>query len=328
MTEARLCVVGAGNLATRRIYPYIAPAGARILAVCDLDLEAARTKTRLYGGEAFSDMEVMLDRCRPDGVIICTGPAGHAALAPKAMRRGVPVYTEKPPALNAADALELVRISRETGVPCITGFKKRYATANRRAREWISIFPESDRLSISADYASGLYSNQSEVSSLLLDFAIHLIDLIPHLFGPVARVFAFQKEGHAFAVSLLFQNGGVGALNFTDGRSFQVPTEEIEITLRGGNFMTIHNSSSWRITENGKPSEWREPPTFTSAGDSGGDTGHFTEIAAFVKAVMTNDFAGLPSKIEDSYQSMVLYDSILKSALIGQVVDVHDALLQ
>ena len=44
-------------------------------------------------------------------------------------------------------------------------------------------------------------------------------------------------------------------MNLNDGRSFGVPTEEVEISIRGGNFMTIHNSSCWRITEGGKPKE-------------------------------------------------------------------------
>src|SRR5581483_9535467 len=105
------------------------------------------------------------------------------------------------------------------------------------------------------------------------------------LFGEARQVFAFAKERHAYAVSLRFANGAVGSLNLTDGRSFGVPTEEVEITVRGGNFMTIHNSSCWRITQGEKPCEWREPPTFISAGDSGYETGHLAEIEEFVAAI-------------------------------------------
>ena len=84
-------------------------------------------------------------------------------------------------------------------------------------------------------------------------------------------MFAFTKDYHAYAVSLRFANGAVGTLNTNDGRSFAIPTEEVEISARDGCFMTVHNSSSWRITERNQPSEWREPPTFTSLGDSGRD---------------------------------------------------------
>jgi len=98
-------------------------------------------------------------------------------------------------------------------------------------------------------------------------------------------VFAFAKGFDAYAVSLQFSGGAVGSLNLNCGRSFGVPTEEVEITVRGGNFMTIHNSSCWRITEDHQPVEWREPPTFVSSGDSGNDTGHLAEIVDFLAAI-------------------------------------------
>jgi predicted dehydrogenase len=263
----------------------------------------------------------MLAAEKPDGVIICIGPQQHGELAPLVLREGYPVYTEKPPAVDAASALAVARVSRETGLLCTTAFKKRYSRAYQRAREWIVSFPAADLLSLSIDYASDAYSNSDERHSFLLDFAIHIIDLTGYLFGDVRQVFAFTREQHAYAVSLQFANGAVGSLNLTDGRSFNVPTEEVEITLRGGNFMTVHNSSSWRITQNRQPCEWREPPTFTSAGDSGHDTGHLAEIEAFATAL--REGGTMPSNISESYKSMVLYEAIRDSAATGEVVQVQ-----
>ena len=145
-----------------------------------------------------------------------------------------------------------------------------YNSAYGRAKEWINSFPPESLFSISVDYASAQYPNDgSESGTFLLDFAIHLIDLVGFLFGDASKVFAFSKGPDAYSVSIQFANGAVGSMNLNDGRSFDIPTEEVEISIKGGNFMTIHNSSVWRITENGKASEWREPPTFVSGGDSG-----------------------------------------------------------
>ena len=203
---------------------------------------------------------------------------------------------------------------------CTTAFKKRYSTAYARAHEWIRRFPPTDLYSISIDYASSQYANDSPRSLFLLDFAIHAIDLITYLFGDVSRVFCFAKGQDAYAVSLLFRNGAVGSMNLNDGRSFGIPTEEVEISVRGGNFMTIHNSSSWRITEDMRPTEWREPPTFTSAGDSGNDTGHLAELVDFFQAV--REGRSTRSCIYESYKSMVLYEAIRTSAETGEPVDV------
>lgn len=47
----------------------------------------------------------------------------------------------------------------------------------------------------------------TESNSFLLDFCIHIIDLIGYLFGNVEQVFSFSKEMDAYAVSLKFKNG-------------------------------------------------------------------------------------------------------------------------
>jgi predicted dehydrogenase len=266
-------------------------------------------------------MEAMLAAEQPDGVLICIGPEQHAALAPVVMRRGIPVYTEKPPAPTAAAAWEVARVSVETGVLCTTAFKKRYNVAYSRAKEWIDSFDPADLYSLSIDYACTQYRNDSDRTSFLHDFAIHAIDLVGYLFGDTREVFAFAKDRDAYAVSLRFANGAVGSMNLNDGRTSAVPTEEVEITVRGGNFMTIHNSSCWRITEKGQPTEWREPPTFISRGDSGNETGHLAEIVEFLAAIRE----GRPTRsaIQESAKSMALYEAIKESAETGSVVAVR-----
>lgn len=321
MSEPRLCIVGAGALSSRRIYPYIGAAGARLVGVCDLDVSKAERNARLFGGRVYADMDTMLDVERPDGVIVCIGPEQHAALAPRILRRKIAVYTEKPPAPTAAQALAVARVAHETGVLCMTGFKKRYAAVYDRAHRWINGFPPQARYALAIHYASGHYANDSPRNSFLLDFALHAIDLAGYLFGDVERVFAFAKDRDAYAVSVRFACGAVGSLSLNCGRSFTIPTEDVDITLRGGNFMIARNSSSWRICEDNQPREWREPPTFASAGDSGYDTGHLAELAAFVHAVQGG--GEVKSAIYESYKSMVFYEAVAASAASQTPVDVR-----
>jgi predicted dehydrogenase len=321
MSDPRVCIVGAGNLASKRIYPNIGAAGAQLVGVCDLDRAKAERNARRFGGRVYTDLGAMLETEKPDGVIVCVGPKGHAKLAIEVLRKGLPVYTEKPPAMNAAEALEVARVSKATGLLCMTAFKKRYALAYSRARQWLDGFKPEDVYSISIDYCSAQYGNTTPEGSFLLDFAVHCIDLIGYLGGDVAEVFAFSKGADAYAVSLRFASGAVGSMNLNDGRSFTVPTEEVELTVRGGNFMTVHNSSVWRISADSKPVEWREPPTFTSGGDSGNDTGHLAEIVEFLGAI--REKRSVRSAIYESYKSMVLYEAIAKSAASGEVVRVR-----
>lgn len=320
MPEPRICVIGAGSLSSRRIYPYIGAAGARIVGTCDLDSDKAERNARLFGGTAYTNYQMMLEWEKPDAVMVCIGAQQHYELAIDIMRRGYPVYTEKPPAPTAEQALEMARVSKETGQLCSIAFKKRYNTANSRAKQWLSQYDPADYYSISADYASKQYSNDSLRRDFLHDFTIHMIDLVGYLFGDASEVFCFSKGKDAYAVSIKFASGAVGSLNLNCGRTYNVPTEEVELTVKGGNFMTIHNSSCWRITEQEQPVEWREPPTFISAGDSGRDTGHLAEIEDFIQAIQEKRTTR--SNILESYKSVVLYEAIRDSAESGRVVNV------
>lgn len=319
MDLPRIAIVGAGRLSSRRIYPYIGAAGARLVGVCDLDQEKAERNAALFGGTAYGDLDAMLEAEKPDGVIVCIGPAAHAKLAPAVLRKGLPVYTEKPPAPSAREALEVARVARETGLLCVTAFKKRYNRAYNRAREFIAQFPPEDLFSLSIDYASAQYTDEASAHKFLLDFTVHMIDVSGYLFGDAAEVFAFAKGTDAYAVSVRYANGAVGSFNFNDGRSFGIPTEEVEISIRGGNFMSIHNSSCWKIAIGGKCTEWREPPTFTSAGDSGHETGHLAELEDFVEALKEGRTTSR-SSIFESYKTMVLYEGIIASCDSGQPV--------
>jgi predicted dehydrogenase len=319
ISDPRLCIVGAGALSTNRIFPYIGAAGAQLVGVCDLDQEKATRNARRFGGAVYADFQKMLSDQKPDGVIVCVGPKAHAELAIEIIRAGYPVYTEKPPAESAEAALMVARVAKEAGLLCTTAFKKRYNLSYTRAKEWIGKFSPADRLSLSIDYCSGQYQNDMPVRMFLLDFAIHIIDLTQFLFGDPEAVFAFTSDHHAYAVSLRFGNGAVGTLSLNDGRAWEIPTEEVEITLKGGNFMTLHNSSTWRISENRKAVEWREPPTYISRGDSGRETGHLAELEDFVAALKERR-TSTRSSIYDSYKSMVLHDAIRLSAETGQLV--------
>ncbi|MEX0775161.1 MAG: Gfo/Idh/MocA family oxidoreductase [Phycisphaeraceae bacterium] len=331
MSEARdprVCIVGAGNLSSSKIYPYIGLAGGELVGVCDLDQAKAQRNARRFGGEPFADLDTMLDKVKPDGVIICIGPRAHAELGMHVMQRGYPVYTEKPPAVTAADALAVARVAKQTGMLCTTAFKKRYAQVYQDARQWIDGFTPQQRLSLGMTRGSASYQNKmnhyggiGDHRPALLDFEVHAVDLMAYLFGDVKRVFCFARGDRAYAVSLEYACGAVGTLNYCDGRSFHVPTEEVEITIDGGNWLTIHNSCQWRLVRNGQPAGWREPPMFASSGDSGRDTGHGTELAEFVRVL--REGGTTRSNIFESYKSMVLLEAIATAADSGAVVDVH-----
>ena len=140
---ARLCIIGAGRHATRNLYPcFPLLRNAAVVANADLDRDKARSLASGHGIPAsYADYREMVEKEKPDGVMVCVGPDFHAQVAIELLGAGIHVFTEKPPARDAAQA-RLVRDAWEkSGRICLTGFKKRFVPAYAKAKAIM----ESDR---------------------------------------------------------------------------------------------------------------------------------------------------------------------------------------
>ncbi|MCG3179838.1 MAG: hypothetical protein BIFFINMI_02184 [Phycisphaerae bacterium] len=141
MNAARLCVVGCGDWARRMHWPAMARLSATGLArwvgACDLDAAAAGACAEALAADAtFTDSDAMLDRCRPDGVVLLLPPPATAGMIARVAARGLPFLTEKPPAPDAATHRDL--IARVGGLAHLVGYNRRHAPYLTRAREWLA----------------------------------------------------------------------------------------------------------------------------------------------------------------------------------------------
>ena len=320
MDDVNVCMVGAGGFATRRIYPYIGAAGGSIAGIATRTLVRAERNARRFGGTPYADVDEMLDAEKPDCVIVCIGPNEHPDMAIRIMEKGYPVYTEKPPAMTSTEAFRMAQVSKRTGMLCSIAYKKRYAVVFERARQWIDQFPPEQLCSLSIDCASGAFANDTEETSFLLQAGIHILDLTLYLYGDVDQVFCLNRGQNAYTATLRFTNGALGSLNLNDAGSFTVPTEEVEIHVHGGNFMRVHNGTEYKIFENNQCTEWREPYTFMSGGDTGADMGLFTEVVEFFASV--REGRTTRSNIFEGCKSMLLYEAILESARTESIITI------
>ena len=312
----KTALVGTGNLSTSRIYPYLSTAGMKVQAVAARNFDHAEEKCALYGGRPYTDWQEMIAQETPDVVIACVGPELHYEAARFCIERNIPIYTEKPPASNAVQMAELIKLATRHQSFCMTGFKKRYSACYKRAKQWLNTFAVSDWECFSMDWYAGKFDlDRNPKETVLLDFGIHAIDLVTWLFGPAEKIAAFAKGWDSFAITLKMTSGMIGTLTFSDHRSFAFPGEETEITISGGNAMSIHNSTSWRIQKDGCPVEWFEPPTCLAGGDSGYNTGMLKELEVFADCVRRGD-APLEN-LETSLHTLRLYDAITLSVKKG-----------
>jgi predicted dehydrogenase len=138
---ARLALIGCGDHGRRghlEAYRQAIAAGedARVVAVCDSEPERARAAAELVpGARPYGDFREMLARERPDGVSVATPPSFHREQTVAALEAGAHVLCEKPLAMSAAEAREMVEAAERVGRVLTMGLQQRYAPAARHLRD-------------------------------------------------------------------------------------------------------------------------------------------------------------------------------------------------
>jgi len=239
----RVGFIGCGRHATKMLYPSLHLARMELVAVCDLDEAKARRNARWFGAErVYTDHRRMLDQESLEAVLICTGTKTHTGLALDCVERGLPVFVEKPPAMNLAEAERLRERSEAANVPVMVGTMKRHSLIYRRMKE-IIISPNFGPASaVQAKMALG-WKNCNGFA-LLLDAGIHTLDLLRFLMGEVTEVSHRKYERDeihiSYAILLAFESGAVGTLFVSDQHLWTRNNEQVEIT-GDGQFVVAEN---------------------------------------------------------------------------------------
>jgi predicted dehydrogenase len=117
VTRPRLGFIGLGWIGRMRLAAVASSEGpAEAAALCDPSAASLQDAAKPFPGvPCFDDYEQMLDRAEDlglDGVVIATPNALHAPQTLAALDRGLAVFCQKPLALSAAEAREMVEASR------------------------------------------------------------------------------------------------------------------------------------------------------------------------------------------------------------------------
>lgn len=187
-STSRIALIGCGAIAELFYLPAIAkqPSVLGSLILVDSNLARAREMAAGFG----------VDDCRidyrqvigeVDGAIIAVPTHLHYPLSMDFLSHGVHVLCEKPLALSAVEAREMIRQSRQAGAKLCVNYTRRLFASSLKVKELLSKGVIGDPLSItyvegeefSWPTASGFYFN-SKVSrrGVLLDRGAHILDLI------------------------------------------------------------------------------------------------------------------------------------------------------
>ena len=331
--RARLAFIGCGSFATASIFPQI-PLIPEIdlVAVCDIEEEKAQRNARNFGARrVYTDMEKMLDTEELDGVFTI-GPAPQQyQLAPVVLRRGLPVYTEKPSANTSPEAKELAELAEANGTWGQVGFMKRFADVYLIAKEVIARSEFGGLHVLKVKFGQGKYPQiwgiDSAKRAFLIGQCVHIFDLVRFFGGDVRAVNALYYEvgpqNFSYLINLEFVNGTVGHMDINTLDS-KVGTRDVIETLELIGMEThVVCEDMMKVTY--QPHEqWTEAaprlgrynyslePSWTGLGKSQTNFGYTGEVRHFARRCLGLETSG--PDLWDSYKALTFGEAVYKSS--------------
>lgn len=244
LTPIRIGVFGAGRIGYRHARTVATEIpGAKLAAICDVNLEAATALGELTGCERItSEPSDILHDPSIDAVIIGTSTDSHAPLIEAAAAAGKQIFCEKPIALDLETTDRAIEAANRAGVQLQIGFQRRFDKAYARVSTMIGNGELGEIEAVRDTMRDPNPPHESYIPTsggLFRDMVIHDFDCVRWLMGcePV-EIFAmganlidpmFAKYGDidTCVVTIKFESGALGAIDASrrSGFGYDVRTE-------------------------------------------------------------------------------------------------------
>jgi myo-inositol 2-dehydrogenase/D-chiro-inositol 1-dehydrogenase len=236
----RVAVVGTGDWWGRQHAELFAGRpDTTLVAVVGRDPDRTAARASAYGALPYVDLDVMLERHRPELVSVCLPNEAHFEPTLRLIRAGVPLLLEKPLVFSLAEADELMAeaAGRFVGI----NFNHRYARPVRLAAAAMAR-GDLGRLTFATWRFGGEPGTSSHPHANLIETQCHGLDMLEHLCGPVESVmtqaFAGDRGFSTLVVALQFANGAVGSLAGSYDSSYAyTDTHRVELNGTAGRIL-------------------------------------------------------------------------------------------
>lgn len=218
-------VIGCGVIAPTHCRAIEALPNARLVAVHDVEIEKARALADKFGAEATSDLQALLNRDDIDVVNVLTWSGTHARIGIQAARAGKHVIVTKPIDVRLSEIDRLIDTCREAGVKLGATHQFRSYASYRRLKAAIDE-ERLGRLFLGNGFLKWWRSQEYYDSAAwrgtwnldgggaLMNQAIHYVDLLQWLMGPITRLRGFiATQNHEIEV----EDCATAAIHFASG---------------------------------------------------------------------------------------------------------------
>ena len=250
-------ILGGGNISDTHARAAAAIPGVTVTACYGANRERTAKLAAQHGAAVYDDLDSFLDHRPMDIVAIGSPSALHAEQGIAAARRGLHVLSEKPLDITTARADQLIEACDAAGVKLGVFFQDRLRPAVVEVKRMLDSGELGKPVMINGRvrwYRPPEYYSSSkwrgtwtlDGGGALMNQAIHTVDLVQWLFGPVARVSSavatrihdIEVEDTAAAV-IEFTSGAIGTIEATTSlypgypRRLEVTGSEGTVVIEG-----------------------------------------------------------------------------------------------
>jgi UDP-N-acetylglucosamine 3-dehydrogenase len=239
----RAAVVGAGAMGRNHLRVLNDLPSVDLVGVADANLPVAEREARRHDLPAYADFREMLDRERPEAVVIAVPTNLHHEVAMEVIGRGIHLLVEKPVASTVQEGQAIIDAARRAGVVLTVGHIERY---NPAIQELHNRLERGDLGRVFQMHARrlGPFPPRVRDVGVVIDLGPHDVDVMRFLSGSdVTRVYAetarrIHTEHEDLLSGLLrFEDGCIGVLDI----NWLTPTKIRELMVTGEKGMFLAN---------------------------------------------------------------------------------------
>jgi len=193
-------IIGAGGFSLFSVDAFLKTGTASVYGVYDIDKDKANAFQEKFGGKVFTNLEDMLKAQEIELIYISTPPFLHYEQSRKALEAGKHVICEKPAALKASEAKELLDMAAAKQLLYAVNLMQRYNPLFRQVQQII-------QKQILGEFLHGFFENyaadeglqpdhwmwkQTWSGGIFIEHAVHFFDLFSGWLGE-GKVISSQK---------------------------------------------------------------------------------------------------------------------------------------
>lgn len=240
-------IIGAGNFTKMTVMPALKSAGAHYKYISSAGGLTAKSLANKYGFEfSTTDYKQILNDQEVDLVLITTRHDLHAKLVIETITSGKNVFVEKPLAINEEELDSILNTyNKQSNSKSISvGFNRRFSPFSRKIKALIGT--ATDSLNMIATMNAGFIPLDVWVHDMktgggrIIGEACHFIDLMVYFTGSKVAEVSMCALGKTptdqtdnAIITLKFQNGSQGVINYFSNGSKSYQKERVEIYSQG-----------------------------------------------------------------------------------------------